>query len=149
MQPREKSMPRISSTGARRGVIIGALLLAACATPTQQPARIDVYHVTFDTGSYAVGPAGEQVVHDVASMVESDKTASITIVGRADATGSPAYNMKLSQKRAIAVHDALIATGKIARDQIETAWTSEQPENAAAASNAASVGSRVVDIFVH
>lgn len=146
-------MPRFSSAGARwgapRGAIFGALLLAACAAPTQKPPRFDVYHVTFDTGSYIIGPAGDQVVRDVASMVETDKTASITIVGRTDATGSPAYNMKLSQKRAIAVHDALVATGKIAPDQIETAWTSEQPENAGMESSAASVGSRVVDIFVH
>jgi OOP family OmpA-OmpF porin len=149
MQPKEKSMPRFSSAGARWAAIVGALLLAACATQTQQPAQFNAYHVIFDTDSYTIGPAGEQVVRDVASVVEANKTASITIVGRTDATGSAAYNMKLSQKRAIAVHDALVATGKITPDQVETAWTSEQPENAGTESSAASVGSRVVDIFIH
>jgi len=140
-------MPRFLNASTRWVVTLGALMLAACAT-APRPAPFNAYHVTFDTGSYAIDPAGQQVVHDVASMVEADKAASVTIVGRTDATGSPAYNMKLSQKRAIAVHDALVATGKITPDQIETAWTSEQPENAVTATNAA-VGSRVVDIFLH
>ena len=146
MQPKEKAMPRFSNSGTRWGVIVGALMLAACTTQTPQPAPFNAYHITFDTDSYAIDPAGQQVIHDVASMMEADKT--ITIVGRTDATGSPAYNMKLSQKRAIAVHDALLATGKITPDKIETAWTSEQPENTGTASTAA-VGSRVVDIFLH
>jgi outer membrane protein OmpA-like peptidoglycan-associated protein len=149
MQPKEKAMPRFSNAGTRWSVIVGALMLAACAIQTPQPAPFNAYHVTFDTDSYAIDPAGQQVIHDVASMVETDKTASITIVGRTDATGTPAYNMKLSQKRAIAVHDALVATGKITPDQIETAWTSEQPENVGTASGGAPVGSRVVDIFLH
>ena len=140
-------MPRFSNSGTRWGAIVGALMLAACATQTPQPAPFNAYHITFDTDSYAIDPAGQQVIHDVVSMVEADKTAAITIVGRTDATGSPAYNMKLSQKRAIAVHDALVATGKIRPDQIETAWTSEQPENTGTAT--AAVGSRVVDIFLH
>ena len=57
--------------------------------------------------------------------------------------------MQLSQKRAIAVHDALIATGKIVPDQIETAWTREKLEVAGAASVPPAPGSRVVDIFIH
>ena len=142
-------MLRHSRAGARWGIILGALLLAACATQAPQPAKFDVYQVTFDEGSYAIGPVGRLVIHDVASAMEADKAAAVTIVGRTDATGSPAYNMKLSQKRAIAVHDALVATGKITPDQIETAWTSEQPENAGAASGGPPIGSRVVDIFIH
>ena len=141
-------MPRFSNSGTRWGVIVGALMLAACATQAPQLAPFNAYHVTFDTDSDAIDQAGQQVIHDVASMVDADKSASITIVGRTDATGSPAFNMKLSQKRAIAVHDALVATGKIRPDQIETAWTSEQPENTGTA-NTAAVGSRVVDIFLH
>ena len=142
-------MPRFTSAGVRWGAILGVLLLAACATQSQQPARFTVYHITFDTDSYVIGPAGEQVVQKVASTIEADKTASITIVGRTDATGRPAYNMKHSQKRAIAVPDALVATGKITPDRIETAWASEQPENAGTQGSAGSVGSRVVDIFIH
>ena len=74
--------------------------------------------------------------------------ARVTLVGRTDAAGSPAFNMQLSQKRATAVHDALIATGKIAPDQIETSWAAEK-EQAAAGGAAETPGDRAVDIFIH
>jgi hypothetical protein len=57
--------------------------------------------------------------------------------------------MQLSEKRAIAVHDALIATGKITPDHIETAWTREMLEVAGIANAIPTPGSRVVHIFIH
>jgi outer membrane protein OmpA-like peptidoglycan-associated protein len=143
-------MPRFLSTsapvGAPVGALVGALFLAACATQAPQ-AKFDIYQITFDKGSYAIDPVGQQTIRDVASAMEANKTSSLTIVGQTDATGSPDDNSKLSQKRAIAVHDALVATGKISPARIETAWTTEQPRNAATASS--TVGSRIVDILVH
>ena len=137
------------SSGSRWSAIAILVLLAACATQNQQPMQMGVYHVAFETGSFSIGAAGQQTINEVADQVKSNSAASITIVGRTDAAGSPAYNMQLSQRRAIAVHDALIATGKIAADQIETAWTSEKLEVAGATSATPAPGSRVVDIFIH
>ena len=71
------------------------------------------------------------MINAVAGTVGGDGTARVTIVGRTDASGSPAFNMQLSQKRAAAVHDALIATGKIKPDQLDTAWTGERKQSAA------------------
>jgi OOP family OmpA-OmpF porin len=126
-------------------------VLAGCASGNQKPAqqaRIDVYHVDFAKDSYAIDPAGQQVVNAVAGTVGDDATARLTVVGRTDPSGSPAFNMQLSQKRAAAVHDALIATGKIKPDQLETAWTGERPQSAAGGA-VEPPGDRVVDIYIH
>jgi outer membrane protein OmpA-like peptidoglycan-associated protein len=144
----ENAMSRFSSSGARWGAIAALILLAACATE-RQPMQIGVYHVAFDTDSFSIDAAGQRTIDQVANAVTGNRAASITIVGRTDAAGSPAYNMQLSQKRAIAVHDALIATGKITPDQIETAWTREKLEVAGLANAIPAPGSRVVDIFIH
>ena len=142
-------MSHFPSSGTRWSAIASLVFLVACATQSPQPTQMGVYHVAFDTGSSSIDAAGQRTINEVANQAKANSAASITIVGRADATGSPAYNMQLSQKRAIAVHDALIAMGKIAPDQIETAWTSEKLEFAGATSTIPSPGSRVVDIFVH
>jgi outer membrane protein OmpA-like peptidoglycan-associated protein len=142
-----------SGIWTRCSVLVGIIVLAACAMQTQQPEHFnvyhDVYHIGFEPNSFTIGPAGEQVIRDVASLADSNKSASITIVGRTDIAGSIAYNNQLVQKRATAVHDALVATGKIVPERIETAWTTAKPESSAAAASLAGPDNRVVDIFVH
>ena len=120
-------------------------ILAACTSPKPMP--IDAYHVDFATDSYSIQPAGQQAIDSVAQRVAGKTEAKVTIVGRTDAAGTPAYNMQLSQKRAAAVHDALVATGKITPEQIQTSWTGEQQQTAAAATPPP--GDKVVDIYVH
>jgi outer membrane protein OmpA-like peptidoglycan-associated protein len=117
--------------------------LAACAP------QIGVYHISFDSNSFNIDGTGQRTIYAVADAVKASSAASVTIVGWADAAGSPDYNLQLSKKRALAVHDALIATGEIVPDQIGTSWTSERLKVGEAASTTSTPGSRVVDIFVH
>ena len=121
-------------------------ILAACTSPKPMP--IDAYHVDFATDSYSIQPAGQQAIDNVAQRVAGKSDAKVTIVGRTDAAGTPAYNMQLSQKRAAAVHDALVATGKVTPEQIETSWTGEKQQTAAAGATPPP-GDKVVDIYVH
>lgn len=139
-------MARLPSATPRWIALCGLLLLAACATPSPQPMHFNVYHVAFDPDSYSLDPAAEETIHQIATAAEDNKAASITILGRTDAMGDPAYNAELSQKRAIAVRDALLATGKIARDNIDTAWTTVEPKTSGA--DKTKVGSRTVDVFL-
>jgi len=140
-------MPRPGAY-ARCCALAGLVVLAACATDSQNSAHFNVFHIGFEADSFAIGPAGEQVIRDVASLAEANKAAAITIVGRTDSAGSTAYNARLAQKRATAVHDALIATGEVGPERIETAWTTVKPESATAAVNLTGPDSRVVDILV-
>ena len=58
-------------------------------------------------------------------MVDGNEKAIVTIVGRTDATGDAQQNMQLSQERAAAVRDELLAMGKIPANRVQTAWTGE------------------------
>jgi outer membrane protein OmpA-like peptidoglycan-associated protein len=142
----EATMSRGTNSWVRLAASVGFTILAACTSPKPMP--IDAYHVDFDTDSYSIQPAGQQAIASVAQRVAGNGDAKVTIVGRTDAAGTPAYNMQLSQKRAAAVHDALIATGKIAPDQIQTTWTGEKQQSTAAGATPPP-GDKVVDIYVH
>src|SRR5204862_3805069 len=122
---------------------------AVCTGMILHTMLISIEHISFSIDSFSIDGAGQRTIYAFADATRSNKTASVTIVGRADPTGSPAYNMQLSKKRAIAVHDALINSGQVAPDQIETAWTSEWLAAAGTAGTNPPRGSRVVDIFVH
>jgi outer membrane protein OmpA-like peptidoglycan-associated protein len=57
--------------------------------------------------------------------------------------------MRLSQQRANAVRTALLQTGKLSAQQIETRWTGERQQGAQTASDVADPSNRAVDIGVH
>ena len=136
-------MSRGTNSWVRLAASVGFTILVACASPKPMP--IDAYHVDFATDSYSIQPAGQQAIDNVAQRVAGKSDAKVTIVGRTDAAGTPAYNMQLSQKRAAAVHDALVATGKVTPEQIETSWTGEKQQTAAAGATPPP-GDKVVDI---
>jgi outer membrane protein OmpA-like peptidoglycan-associated protein len=140
-------MQNAANSWRRWAAVACFAVLAACASPKPAPPP-EAYHVAFATDSYTIDAAGQQVIDNVANAAASQSAARITLVGRTDAAGSPAFNMQLSQKRATAVHDALIATGKIAPDKIETSWAAEKKQPAASGA-AEAPGDRAVDIFIH
>ena len=57
--------------------------------------------------------------------------------------------MRLSRERAGAVRTALLNTGMVPAQQIETRWTGERQQNGETAINVADASSRAVDIGVH
>lgn len=67
--------------------------------------------VLFATDSSQVDPTGQATLDSVARVfVEYDKTAVI-VQGHTDSTGTEAYNQSLSERRADAVRNHLIARG--------------------------------------
>lgn len=66
----------------------------------------------FPEGHAAVPPGHEPLLHAVVRLLDEHPTiARLDIVGHADEPGSPAVLQALSEKRAQAVRDALIALG--------------------------------------
>ena len=124
------------------------ILMTACAGSAPTPMPLDAYHVDFATDSYAIDGTGKQAIAAAAEAAAARKDAKVTVVGRTDPSGSPSYNMQLSEQRAAAVHDALIATGKVTPDQIQAMWAAEHQQPAAAGSTPPP-GDKVVDIYVH
>ena len=154
-------MPQVTNLWCRLAAIASLGLLGACvsqqtmpggATPTSMPESlpadpINVDHVIFATNSYIIDASAQETINDVAKSLHGESDRHVTIVGRADSSGTPAINAVLSQKRAQAVRQALIATGKIEPAQIDTAWTDEQPQNGTAGLMAPP-GEKVVDLYV-
>jgi OOP family OmpA-OmpF porin len=136
------------------------LLLASCAQAPPQPvasnpppvapgANAVWYSVYFDTDSFAINKAGQQVVNEVIAALQKSPASVATIIGRTDTVGTKDYNMRLSHRRADAVRDALVYGGKFTADRVETRWTGEARQNVPTTDEVAAAQNRVVDIAIH
>ena len=167
-------MSLTSNRAAKFASVAAILLLAGCAQPASAPqasappaptpvaynppsaslaatpaAQIHWYQVTFTSGSSRIDAFGGDTVGKVATAMQSDPTLKVTVVGTADRVGSDATNMLLSKQRADAVHNALLRTGKVTEQRIETRWTGERPDGARPTVGGSDVSKRVVDIALH
>ena len=75
--------------------------------------------VTFDTNSTVVRPGLITEIDRVAAVLNQYPTTLVRVEGHTDSVGSDAYNMDLSNRRAIAVKNLLVQRG-IAEARIDT-----------------------------
>lgn len=140
--------------------IVAVAALAACAQPAQQaaaplhnaatsgPEIAGVwYQVYFDTGSANVNPRGQTIAGAVAKVVNENPDTRLTVIGRTDRMGAAPGNLALSQQRATAVRDALVAAG-VPSNRITTSWSGEERTATARPDDGAEPHNRVVDITV-
>jgi OOP family OmpA-OmpF porin len=132
--------------------IVGISLLAACvqqqAPMAAAPQLASRYQISFDTNRSDINASGQAAIKSIAAVVRNNGTVRVTIIGKTDSVGSAEANMKLSQKRADQVRDALIATGKVPASSINTSWSGESKPEVTTAHNVAETRNRVVDIIV-
>ena len=99
-------------------------------TPANQPSReeqqavkdnLKDVHFAFD--SYALDDQDRESLQESANWLKANPGATISIAGNADERGDITYNLALTQKRAEAVHDTLVADG-VQENRIEyvTGW---------------------------
>lgn len=94
--------------------------------PAPEPAPAPPTKVTFAADSLFefdkanVAPAGRQALDKFAGDVKSVEFDAITVTGHSDRIGSPAYNMKLSTRRAEAVSTYLVQSAGIPAAKIVT-----------------------------
>ena len=84
---------------------------AAAPAPAAVAAVQSEYLVFFDWDKSNITPAADRVIGDAVSAILKNGGAKINVVGHTDTSGSPAYNQKLSVRRADAVKKALVAKG--------------------------------------
>ena len=82
--------------------------------------------VTFPVDSYTVQPAFQQVLNNIAQSMINYPDSLIDVYGFTDSTGSESYNLQLSERRARAVADYLIARG-VPAARIATKGFGEDP----------------------
>lgn len=94
----------------------GAPTPAPAAAPTVAPAPVQMqpqteYMVFFDWDKADITAASSKIIGDAAASAGKIHAVSIHVIGHTDTSGTPAYNQKLSVRRAEAVRKALVAKG--------------------------------------
>ena len=92
------------------------------------PAAPNAYLVLFDFDRSDINDAAQAVINQVIADFNANRSAAVSVTGHTDRAGSDAYNEQLSERRADAVREALIAGG-VPAEAITTAWKGES-ENA-------------------
>jgi peptidoglycan-associated lipoprotein len=89
----------------------------------QQQLQQSLHDVHFAFDRYDLSPEDRQAVENDANWLKANPNVYVTIRGEADERGSVIYNLVLSQKRATATRDALVAAGVPAeRIVFATGW---------------------------
>lgn len=98
--------------GASRGICIGTQDECRDKTEASQPKGLDML-VNFDLDSAALTPGAKAKLDEFTKALKDDRLRSIhfQVEGYTDASGPELYNEKLSERRAEAVTQFLIANG--------------------------------------
>jgi outer membrane protein OmpA-like peptidoglycan-associated protein len=72
---------------------------------------VNMSDVLFDTGKYNLRPAAREKLAKIAGIVLAHPDLRLEVEGHTDDRGSETYNQELSEKRALAVRDYLVAQG--------------------------------------
>ena len=76
----------------------------------QQNGSIALY-INFETGKSSIQPESQPIIDQLVEMLKTEASIKISIEGHTDNIGTAAANLVLSQNRAKAVMDAIIAKG--------------------------------------
>jgi outer membrane protein OmpA-like peptidoglycan-associated protein len=79
--------------------------------PVPKAAAPEKFLVFFDWDKYVVTPEGRRVVASAAEAFKTSGRATIVATGYTDLSGPPAYNYKLSERRAAAIKAELVRLG--------------------------------------
>jgi outer membrane protein OmpA-like peptidoglycan-associated protein len=81
--------------------------------------RIALYGLFFDHDKATLKPESKPALDEIAEFLNARPTLNVYVVGHTDLTGSYDYNQKLSEDRAEAVVEALVANYAIPRERLE------------------------------
>ena len=79
--------------------------------PEAQKVAPPTFIVFFDFDSSKITAAGQKVIDEAVAAAKDYGAAKVVVTGYTDSAGPASYNLKLSEKRAKAVQDALVAQG--------------------------------------
>jgi OmpA-OmpF porin, OOP family len=88
------------------------------------PGPADVYLVFFAWDRADISPVAAEVLDDMAEAFAEGRPGRVVIAGHADRSGTEAYNLALSERRARVVAGALVSRG-VPVEAIATEWFGE------------------------
>ena len=106
-------------TSAASYSLTGTASLKSIAKTPQQQKRIRIYGIHFDVDSAHIQPRSETVIAGIAQYMHEGPSLRFEVQGHTDSDGGAAYNLGLSQRRAQAVVDDLVAHHAIARTRLK------------------------------
>ena len=78
--------------------------------------------VYFPFDQYVLTPDAQSVITEGAQYATGDQVSNkVTVVGHTDTSGSVAYNLRLSERRAKATADQLVADG-VSQTVLDVSW---------------------------
>lgn len=120
----------------------------SAAAPAAKPApAAENYLVFFDWNRWSLTPDAHRIVKTAADNARRTGATRIEVIGHADRSGSPAYNLKLSKQRAVTVRAALVKGGA-APDNITAAARGETEPLVSTADGVREPQNRRVEIFL-
>ena len=117
--------------------------VAAMAPPPPPAAR--VFIVFFDWDQDAITREGMQIVQQAAALYKSGQAVHLQVTGYTDRSGSPAYNQRLSERRAANVAKALAGMG-VPQNQMAVAGRGENDNRVPTADGVREPQNRRVEI---
>ena len=82
--------------------------------------KVVLYGIYFDPDRASIKPESKAMLDEIAKLLGSQSSLKLIVVGHTDNSGRFDYNMDLSQRRARAVADALIAEYGIAQNRLRS-----------------------------
>lgn len=108
---------RAAQEAQQRSAELEAQLSALAAKKTERGMVITLGDVLFGTDLSHLTRAGEESAQKLAKILELNPQRTVLIEGFADSTGATQYNQQLSERRALAVQNALQALG-VGRERV-------------------------------
>ena len=127
-----------------RFALVGAISFLAAGAALAQPPQPTAYWISFPTDSTQLHQADHETIKGVANYMKQHPDMNATIEGKTDTVGTPQYNEHLSEKRAMAVFDALVYENDIPASRTHIHWTGERLPNVPTADQQAELQNRVV-----
>jgi outer membrane protein OmpA-like peptidoglycan-associated protein len=84
-------------------------------------------HINFETGKSVIQNESQKIVNDIFEMLQANADLKVSIEGHTDNVGNAAANKTLSESRAKAVMDALVAKGINKTRLSSKGWGSTKP----------------------
>ena len=113
--------------------------------PAPPPQAARVFMVFFDWDRDTITPEGATIIHQAADAFRSGAPVQIQVTGYTDRSGSPAYNQRLSERRANNVANALSHQG-VPRNQMSVSGRGENDNRVPTADGVRDPQNRRVEI---
>lgn len=104
---------------AQRAAMLEAMLIELQAVKTERGYVVTIGDVLFAVDKATLTPKGMSSLRKLADALAQNPNRTVLVEGFTDSTGSDAYNLELSQRRAEAVASALASMG-VSRERIAT-----------------------------